>query len=294
MQHRYSYLIVVALIIGCLSFGFPGRAQDLSAQGRGHFIAAQRLFEMVSSVDDYKMVAEEFEAVAKTDPSFAKTYINLCLVYSRIGAEQGEPYFSKAEAALETYKKLAPEDIDGYTEEAISLKAMRRKYEDGRIKNKTGNWYISEGNENVFCPSSIAISTVSPHEVVFNFPDNRITSRTVSQDMDLSKKENKLSFEYTQDYGQFKVGRGRRGGSEILVLHQDGSWGSYGEVTGYYDAYELSKLAVKESEIVEYSLSFENNQLVLYWSLKTNYMDGSGRRLFYQSSNPIRAVFNKR
>lgn len=288
---RIVFLVVAFF---CLSFNMTSRAQHLSAEGKGHFIAAQRLFEMANFVNDYVLIAEEFESVAKTDPSFAKTYINLCLVYSRIGAEQGEPYFSKAEAALEKYKDLAPEDISGYTEEAISLKAMRRKYEDSRIKIKTGSWYISEGEENAFCPNSIAISAVSPYEVVFIFPDNRITSRTVSRGMDLSKKENKISFEYTQNYGKFKIGKGRSSGSEILVLHQDGRWGSYGEVTGYYDAYELSKIAVKESEIVEYSLSFENNQLVLYWSLKTNYLDGAGRRLFYQSFNPIRVVYNKR
>ena len=124
------FFIIAAFI--WLSFCLPSRAQNISVEGKGHFIAAQRLFEMAASVDDYILIAEEFESVTKTDPSFAKTYINLCLVYSRIGAEQGEPYFSKAETALEKYKELAPEDNSGYTEEAISLKAMRKKYESSQ------------------------------------------------------------------------------------------------------------------------------------------------------------------
>ena len=290
---RRIILLIVAFF--CVAFSLTSMAQNLSTEGKGHFIAAQRLFEMATSVDDYKLVAEEFESVTKSDPSFAKTYINLGLVYSRIGAEQGEPYFSKAEAALETYRKMAPEDTEGYTEEAISLKAMRRKYEDGQIKSKTGDWYISEGEENAFCPSHISISTVAPYELVFDYPNNnRFPSRTISQNMDLSKNDIKVSVRYNSDVGKYIIGKGNSGGEEIFEQRRDGSWGSYGYVGGHYEAYNVSKTAVKEVQNVEYILSFEGDRLVLQWLLKSDYLDGSGRKLFFQSSNPIRVVFNKR
>ena len=142
--NKMKRIVIYIVALYCLSFSLTSRAQDLSAEGKGHFIAAQRLFEIATSVDDYKLIAEEFESVAKSDPSFANTYINLCVVYSRIGAGQGEPYFSKAEAALETYKKLAPEDTAGYTEEKIALQAMRRKYDSNYqsiVKKKfVGTW----------------------------------------------------------------------------------------------------------------------------------------------------------
>ena len=290
---RFVILIVAFF---CLSFSLTSRAQDLSAEGKGHFIAAQRLFEMANFVNDYVLIAEEFESVAKTDPSFAKTYINLCLVYSRIGAEQGEPYFSKAEAALERYKKLAPEDTDGYTEEAISLKAMRRKYEDGLIKRKTGDWYITEGEGNAICPNHISISAVSPYEMVFDYPSNSwFSSRTISQNMDLSKNNIKLTLMYNSDSGRFMVGKGDGGGAEIFYRLPNGSWESTVAVGGYYDAYKVSKIAVKEVHKVEYTISFEGDRLVFQWLLKSDYLDESGRKLFFwKSLTPTKVVFNKR
>lgn len=289
---RFVILIVAFF---CLSFSLTSRAQDLSAEGKGHFIAAQRLFEMATSVNDYILIAEEFESVAKTDPSFAKTYINLCLVYSRIGAEQGEPYFSKAEAALETYKKLAPEDTDGYTEEAISLKAMRRKYEDGLIKRKTGDWYISEDEERPLCPNHISITTIPPYKVVFDYPDNSIIpSGKIFQKVDLSKNSIKTTVVTSTASGRFMVGKGDNG-AEIFERRPDRSWESFAQLGGYYAAYKTSKVAVKEKRGVEYTLSFEGDRLILLSLLKYDYIDDSGSKLFYwKSLTPTKVVFNKR
>ena len=69
-------------------------------------------------------------------------------MYYRIGAEKGEPYFSKAETALANYKRLAPGDTAGYTEESIALQAMKRKYESNYqniVKKKfVGTWREEE------------------------------------------------------------------------------------------------------------------------------------------------------
>ena len=112
--------------------------------------------------------------------------------------------------------------------------------------------------------------------------------------MDFSKKRQSVSLGYNRESGRFTVGNGQRGNSVIFVWHSDGSRGSNGEVTGFYEAYKNSKTAIEENSMTEYTLSFEGDRLVLYWLLKTDYLDASGRKLFYQSSNPIRFVFTKR
>lgn len=144
---KFSYLRFF-LILCCFLWGWRSSGQALSEEGRGHYNAALLLFESSSSVNDYLLVAEEFEAVLKTDPDYPNTYINLCKMYYRIGAEKGEPYFSKAETALSNYKRLAPGDTAGYTEETIALQAMRRKYDSNYqsiVKKKfVGTWRDKE------------------------------------------------------------------------------------------------------------------------------------------------------
>ena len=145
---KFSYLRFF-LILCCFLWGWRSSGQALSEVGRGHYNAALLLFESSSSVNDYLLVAEEFEAVLKTDPDYPNTYINLCKMYYRIGAEKGEPYFSKAETALSNYKRLAPGDTAGYTEETIALQAMRRKYDSNYqniVKKKfVGTWRVHQG-----------------------------------------------------------------------------------------------------------------------------------------------------
>ena len=144
---KFSYLRFF-LILCCFLWGWRSSGQALSEEGRGHYNAALLLFESSSSVNDYLLVAEEFETVLKTDPDYPNTYINLCKMYYRIGAEKGEPYFSKAETALSNYKRLAPGDTAGYTEETIALQAMRRKYDSNYqsiVKKKfVGTWRDKE------------------------------------------------------------------------------------------------------------------------------------------------------
>lgn len=144
MQKAISLLCVLCLSVFCLG-------QNLSDEGRGHFKAAMALFEIASSNDDYKQVAQEFEAVTKSDPEYADTYLNLCKIYGRLGTDGGEVYFKKAQEALENYHRLAPEDVNTYNDEKMVLDALQMKYKNsptryvGKWKFKNGalsTWYI--------------------------------------------------------------------------------------------------------------------------------------------------------
>lgn len=261
-------------------------SQTLSVEGKGHYNAALLLFETSSSVNDYLLVAEEFEAVVKTDPQYKDVYINLCKIYSRIGAEKGEPYFSKAKSALSMYKTLAPNDIESFTEEQIALNAMRRKFENNVKSKKMGDWYLLEGNGTVYCPGHITIS----ENIKFFYPDG--DSEQFSN-IDLEKSIVKVSREYRSEYGRYTVGKGSITDHDILIWHSDGSLGSIGGVSGYYDAYKYSKTAVQEKEMLYYNLLFEGDRLLVTLTLKGEYLDKNGSKIFHQDAFLKKFVFLK-
>lgn len=113
--------------------------QELSSKGRAHFKAAMALFEVASSIEDYKQVAQEFEMVTKSDPNYPDTYINLCKIYGRIGTEEGNTYFSKAQEALSKYHTLVPNDMDTYDDEMVILNSLKEKYQRS-FARYTGKW----------------------------------------------------------------------------------------------------------------------------------------------------------
>lgn len=172
------------LILGCFLFGgWRASGQALTDEGRGHYNAALLLFESSSSVNDYLLVAEEFEAVIKTDPDYPNTYINLCKMYYRIGAEKGEPYFSKAETALSNYKRLAPGDTAGYTEETIALQAMRRKYDSNYqniVKKKFVGTWRDKANQGINYIIRISESGDALEVRVFTWQEKELETYDVS------------------------------------------------------------------------------------------------------------------
>lgn len=267
-------------------------AQSITDVGRAHYKAALLLLESASSINDYSLVAEELEAVVQTDPDYPNTYIDLCKIYGRIGSEKGEPYFRKAEEALSRFRQLNPSDSTGYTEESIALNAMKRKYDANVILKKTGNWYLSDGNGNYVCPDRIMISANEPYQMTFSFPPQDSSPRSFNN-LNLNNSTIEVSIWEGTEYGRYTIGRGSITDHDILVWHSDRSYGSYGGVTGYYDAYQYSKTAVKEQEMIYYRLVFENDKLTLYWTLTTEYIDNRNQKIFYQSCKPQKYVFFK-
>ena len=151
----YRYFRCLVLNISLCICGLDIHAQDLSGlsdQGYGHWMAASKLAELATNVDDYVLIAKEYEEVIETDPSFIEAYMKLVQVYEKIVLEKGEPYFSKAEAALNQYAVLNPGDNRNIQSEKAFIQALRSRYYTGPYRfdgrwcyksNKTsGNWFI--------------------------------------------------------------------------------------------------------------------------------------------------------
>lgn len=161
---RILLLSIIAISATCF-------ATELSDAGRAHFKAAMALFEIASSNDDYKQVAQEFETVTKSDPNYPDTYINLCKIYGRIGATDGNIYFTKAKEALEKYHALMPNDIDTYNDEKVILETLQKKYNNSPARF-IGKWKSSPNSKDWFVEIqyitgefSIKINTDGKYEV---------------------------------------------------------------------------------------------------------------------------------
>lgn len=97
-------------------------AQELTKEGRGHFRAALALFDAATTPEDLLSVAHEFEQVLETDKDYPDTYLNLCLVYQKMGIGLNNiSYFDDAITNLDKYHSLKPSDEDTYAEQSKCL-----------------------------------------------------------------------------------------------------------------------------------------------------------------------------
>ena len=109
---------------------YSSLAQDLSTltdSGYGHWMAATRLSETATSIDDYILVASEYEKAIQSDSSFIDAYMRLVHLYEKIGAERGDVYLSKAENYLKKYEILNAGDTRNIESEKAYIRALLAK-----------------------------------------------------------------------------------------------------------------------------------------------------------------------
>lgn len=149
-NHRLSLEVVGW--ISCIMFNLCAletSAQDLSGlsdQGYGHWMSASRLAETASNVDDYLLIAQEYEEVIKTDSQFEDTYLKLIQLYEKIGVEKGTKYFDKADKLLDQYALIKPGDNRTIQAERSYISALRDKYNKGPNRF-VGRWGYSRSNQ---------------------------------------------------------------------------------------------------------------------------------------------------
>lgn len=104
----------------------------LSPEANRYWIRATTAMNTITSDDDYKIAAEEFEKALQYAPQCGDILFNLALVYSQIGTKEGDFYFAKAENYLETYKQLNPNDKEA-DKLAIEIEFKREKFQRDQI-----------------------------------------------------------------------------------------------------------------------------------------------------------------
>ena len=126
------------LLISCLLSlcAFAQVNNELSDAGKRHYKAAMTLFDMASTIEDYKSVANEFELVAVSDPNYADTYFNLGKIYTKLGKEYGAPYFQKARDAFNKYKELRPDEANTADDEIYAIDLVEKTSVTSRAEKK--------------------------------------------------------------------------------------------------------------------------------------------------------------
>lgn len=278
MKRILLALSIVAISAMCFAY-------ELSSNGRSHYKAAMSLMEMASSVEDYKQVAQELETVKKSDPNHPDTYIQLCKIYGRIGAEEGDSYFTKAQQALDKYCTLMPNDTETYNDAKVLLDALKKKYHN-TANNMAGAWRRLEcGSWCAFFPASITINDdPSSDDMIVRFIGND-PDFYFPNSFKMSSRDNAVSTRAETEYGTYTIGRGSITDHDILVWHGDGTYGSNGGVTGYSAHYKSSKTATKECWVFYYRLKKVDNILYVYFQNRQEYYDDRGYMIFYQGGN---------
>lgn len=139
------------LIIPILMFwGLNGFSQSLSSQGKAHLRAAETLAQSASTGEDYIQVAEEYEQILDTDPSFGKAYIEAAHAYALATPSLGKTAYDKGVSILNRLKsKDSSYESEIYSEMTV-LDAMLKKHNNGpsRIYGTWGEY----GNGGSFYP----------------------------------------------------------------------------------------------------------------------------------------------
>ncbi len=132
-----------------LVFGYSLSAQDLSSlsdQGYGHWVTATRLSETATDLDDYLLIANEYERIIESDPAFADTYLKLVQLYEKIGMEKGLSFLERAEQVLDQYASIKPDDGRSIATERAYINALRDKYNNGPTRF-VGKWGFTNTSE---------------------------------------------------------------------------------------------------------------------------------------------------
>ncbi len=144
MQKGHIKAMCVSIVM-LIAATFLSQAQQLSKSGAAHLRAAETLLEMASSINDKLLVAEEYEKVTQSDPSYADVYLKLGKLYAALTPELGKEYYDKAKQNYQTYLRLRPAEKDEIDAELVVLDALLRKYNSGPSR-LVGCWGFSGYN----------------------------------------------------------------------------------------------------------------------------------------------------
>ncbi len=146
-------------------------AQSLSRSGAAHLRAAQTLKSMASTTDDNLQVAEEFEKIIESDPSYAEAYLEAARIYSTLVPHLGTTVYDKAENLFRHYAELRLVEASDVDAELIVLEAMLRKYNNGPNR-LDGIWSVWSRGYNKYMDileirnSGTDVRLLAPHYLV--------------------------------------------------------------------------------------------------------------------------------
>lgn len=119
------------VILISIFWAINGFSQSLSSQGKAHLRAAETLAQSASTGDDYIQVAEEYEKILNTDPSFNKAYLEAAHAYALATPSLGKTAYDKGVSVLNRLKsKDSSYESEIYSEMTV-LDAMLKKHSNG-------------------------------------------------------------------------------------------------------------------------------------------------------------------
>lgn len=139
--------LIILISILC---GLNVLSQSLSSQGKAHLRAAETLSQTASTGDDYIQVAEEYEKILITDPSFYNAYLEAAHAYAMATPSLGKTAYDKGVSVLNRLKsKDSSYESEIYSEKTV-LDAMLKKHNNGpsRIYGTWGEY----GHNSQFYP----------------------------------------------------------------------------------------------------------------------------------------------
>lgn len=143
---KLRFLVILISIFWAIN----GFSQSLSSQGKAHLHAAETLAQSASTGEDYIQVAEEYEKILNTDPSFNKAYLEAAHAYALATPSLGKTAYDKGVSVLNRLKnKDSSCESEIYSEMTV-LDAMLKKYNNGpsRIYGTWGQY----GYNDLFYP----------------------------------------------------------------------------------------------------------------------------------------------
>lgn len=123
-MEKLRFLIILILIFGALN----GFSQSLSSQGKAHLRAAETLAQSASTGEDYIQVAEEYEKILNTDPSYNNAYLEAAHAYALATPSLGKAAHDKGVNLLNRLKRKDSSFESEIYAEMTVLDAMLKKH----------------------------------------------------------------------------------------------------------------------------------------------------------------------
>ena len=124
---KLRFLVILISIFGALN----GFSQSLSSQGKAHLRAAETLAQSASTGEDYIQVAEEYEKILNTDPSYNNAYLEAAHAYALATPSLGKAAYDKGVNLLNRLKRKDSSFESEIYSEMTVLDAMLKKHNNG-------------------------------------------------------------------------------------------------------------------------------------------------------------------
>ena len=124
---KLRFLIILISIFGALN----SFSQSLSSQGKAHLRAAETLAQSASTGEDYIQVAEEYEKILNTDPSYNNAYLEAAHAYALATPSLGKAAYDKGVNLLNRLKRKDSSFESEIYSEMTVLDAMLKKHNNG-------------------------------------------------------------------------------------------------------------------------------------------------------------------